>query len=145
MKSLYILVLAAIVLGSSSCGTGKSKVNQKKPESVAIGFIKHIAKLELKDAEKLCMGETKQMLGLASEMMNSTMSAEDKKRAIAEAEEDLKYIKKADCNVDGNKATCKVCCNDKEEWTPEDLVLEKVDGKWFINMPMPNKEGGGGF
>lgn len=145
MKNLSILLIIVFILSSFGCSSNKVQVNQKKPESVAIGFIQYIGKLDLGKAQDISMGETKKMLSLANEMMSSTMSKEDKAKAVAEAEEDLKFIKKADCDVNGDKASCKVCCNKEGEWTPEDIKLTKVDGQWFVDMPMPNKEGGGGF
>lgn len=145
MKQLFLLFITILTLTTFACNSSsKIKVNQKKPESVAISFVQYIAKLDLEKAQSISMGQTKQMLGLAHEMMGSTMSAEDKAQAVAEAEEELQYVKKAECDVNDDKAACTICCSKEGESSPQAIELTKVDGQWFVDMPMPNKEGGGG-
>ena len=48
MKQLFLLFIIILTLTTFACNSSnKIKVNQKKPESVAISFIQYIAKLDV--------------------------------------------------------------------------------------------------
>ncbi|MCP4439009.1 MAG: DUF4878 domain-containing protein [Aureispira sp.] len=140
MKSLYGLVLMVFVLNSVACNSTKSGVNMKSPESVSMAFVQNVIRLEIKEAQAISMGKTKEMLGVIEQMMVDKMSEEDRKNNLKAAEEELKTLKKTECDITGDKAACKVCCDPDGGFSGEDVMLTKVKGKWYVDMPMPNKE-----
>jgi len=109
-----------------------AKVNQKKPDKVAIEFSKRVANLDFVNAQKLSTEESSSMFDLMN-MAMSILSPEDLKKAKDETSANVKNIKSAKCEIDGDNATCVVCCNPSGENSGEALNLKKIKGKWYIH------------
>ena len=145
--NLFTLGLIIIVL-FAQCKTagGGAKVNMKKPESVALIFTQHLAKLDVEAAKELGTEDTKKVLDFLS-MAISMSGEEELKKMKEEAAVNSQNLKKADCTVTGDEAKCKVCC-DPEGKAMEDneLLLKKQGGKWLVHISkedmMKGMEGG---
>jgi hypothetical protein len=131
-------LLALVALLFSSCG-----VDQSKPETVALAFMQAVSQMDFDGAKKYCDEKTGQLMGMASmgkEKMIKDMTP-DKKKEMDEAK---KNLKSATCKVDGDKATCTVCCNAEGKASDDaPLTLVKKDGKWLVAIDKENKEKGG--
>jgi hypothetical protein len=117
------------------------KINQKKPETVALEYYKALSLLDFQTAKSISTPEAQQMLSLLESLMTD-ISEEDKKKAIAEAKPKVKKLKKATCQINGELATCTVCCMDDQDGQ-EPVLLKKVDGKWYIHLDKgePSEDG----
>lgn len=132
-KGLGLSLIAAAAF--SSCG-----VDQSKPENVALGFTQAISQFDFEGAKKFCDKETAGLLSMAAmgkdEMMKK-MGDEEKKKM----EEAKKNLKSATCKVEGDKATCTVCCGpDGKAADNGEITLVKQDGKWLVSMNKEAKE-----
>ena len=62
----------------------------------------------------------------------------------AESAESSKYLKKANCDVDGEEAFCTLCCDaEGKDLGDEKMTLKKVDGKWLVHMSKEDMMGEG--
>ncbi len=117
-----------------ACSSSKNKVNFKKPNTVALAFIKSFTVLDFEAAKAYGTEDTEkflQFLAQALEMADE-QSIEEMK---AETAENTQNIKKADCTVEGDKATCTFCCDAEGNPLPDEEVhLKRVDGKWLVHM-----------
>jgi hypothetical protein len=130
-KRLFVFLSLALLFGA--CAGGKGKVNFKKPESVALAFIKSIGTLDIAAAKNVATEDTKSVLGIL-ETMTSVMPQEEKDKMIEESSAEISLIKKATCTTNDDIAKCTVCCNKDGESTPEPITLKKVDNKWLVDM-----------
>lgn len=130
-RAWSLLLLGGLLF--SACAGSKNKVNYKKPESVAVAFVRSLAVLDIESANKVATEDTKSVLTLL-ETMKGVMSEEELNEMKAESEEQLKYIKKATCIKDGDTAKCTVCCNEAGKENEKPLTLKKVNNKWLVHM-----------
>ena len=122
-----IIVFLAFALFLGACAGSKGKVNFKKPESVALAFIKSIGTLDV------ATEDTKAVLSLL-ETMTAAMPQNEKDEIIKEASSEMDMIKKANCTTNDDIAKCTVCCNKDGESTPEPITLKKINNKWLVDM-----------
>jgi hypothetical protein len=115
----------------SSCG------NSSSPEAVALAFMKHVGELDFEAAAKLSDEKIQGFLTMAGskkkEMQDKETPEEKAKRV-----ENNKKLKSATCEVKGDKATCKLCCDLGSENESVDLI--KKDGKWLVTIDKEKKE-----
>jgi len=131
MRTLTSVVLALFLAVSfTSCG---GSVDFSKPESVAMAFAKAMADSDLDKAATFADESTAELLKKLAPMMK--MAAADPKQK-EKSDKAKKNLKEAKCKVDGDKATCELCCD--VEMANLDLV--KKDGKWKVSMGKEKKE-----
>lgn len=130
-KRLFVFLAFALFL--SACASNKGKVNFKKPESVALNFIKSIGQLDIVAAKNVATEDTKSVLGIL-ETMTATMPQDEKDKMIKESAGEIDLIKKATCTTNDDIAKCTVCCDKEGASTPEPITLKKVNNKWLVDM-----------
>lgn len=122
----------AIAVGFSAC----SSVDRNNPEAVALAFGKALATADLKTAAKYGTEKTAKVFNSIAAFGDiSSKIDEAQKKAMATAQKNLKSAK---CTVEGEKATCTLCCGDDGKDTPMPLSLIKEKGVWAVSM---GKEG----
>lgn len=125
---------AASLFVFSQCGGG---ADFSKPESVAVEFTKASANMDFAKAKTFCDESTAKILDMAAGMANMAPAEEKKK-----GQEKAKLIKSAKCEVNGDKAKCTVCCDDKGADSPEKVDLVKTGGKWLVTIDKGAMGGG---
>lgn len=147
MNFKIIVVALALLVGFTQCKSSQGasgKVNQKKPESVAIAFLKHFSKLDFKKAKALCTEDAQQLMNFMESMIGQISDAE-KSEIQSKADEALGSLKSAECKVSGDEAKCNICCDPEtgEASDDEPITLKKIDGKWFVHMSKEDIQGSG--
>jgi hypothetical protein len=139
-NKILLLSLISLII---SCTASKGKVNFKKPESVALAFMQKLAEMDVEGAKELGTEDTKQVLGFLEMAMNMA-DEEEKEKMKAESAENSKFLKKATCEVNGDEAKCKLCCDEEGNgFEDEDMILKKVEGKWLVHMSKEDMMGEG--
>ena len=129
----FLFFLLTLSISSIAFAQKTAKVNQKKADKVAVEFSKRVASFDFVNAQKLSTEESSSMFDLMN-MAMSMLSQEDIKKAKDESSENIKFIKSAKCEINGENATCIVCCNPSGENSNEALNLKKIKGKWYVHM-----------
>lgn len=128
MKNLVKLgVVLVVLVFMNACKS------DDKPEAVAEKFLNHLNKQEWSEAKKLGTEATGQMIDMMESL--SKMGGE-----AAKPKADVKPVTIKDTKVDGDKATCNYCCDDKGAEGKVNVV--KVDGKWKVDMKKEENAGG---
>lgn len=136
-KKNKIIVFLSFVLLIAACNGGKGAVNFKKPEKVAVFFMKSLASWDITAAKKVATDDTKKVLSLL-ETMAATLSEKDKEAMIAKSSATLKQLKKANCSTNDDIAKCTICCDENKQVLPyPPFTLKKIGKKWLVDM---NKE-----
>jgi hypothetical protein len=117
----------AVAIVFSSCG-----VDRSNPEAVALAFGKALAGADFKTAAKYSTKSAAEGFNKIAALgdIASQMGAKEKD-AMAAAKKNLKSAK---CNIDGEKATCTLCCGEDGKDSPMVLPLVKEDGVWAVSM-----------
>jgi hypothetical protein len=135
-KNLFLAFITLVVISASSLSVSAQKakkVNMKKPEKVALAFIQYMSSFDFKNARTICTKESSSMFDMF-DMFLTSGDAEQMKKSKEESAAASKNVKKATCKVEGNNATCTICCDLNNQPMPEQIFLKKVDGKWFAHM-----------
>ena len=133
IKSFLFLTLT-LTISNFAFAQKPAKVNQKKADKVAIEFSKRIANFDFVNAQKLSTEESSSMFDLMN-MAMSILSPEDLKKAKDESKENIKNIKSAKCEFNGDNATCVVCCSPNGSTSENAPInLKKIKGKWYVHM-----------
>lgn len=130
MKVFSLFIFCCIFAACAS----SSKVNYGKPESVALNFYKALASYDLASAKMMVTEETKPTIDLIQTMFDA-LSEEEKNTELDKQKDLVKLLKKATCEVNGDEAKCKVCCNAEGGTDEEPVTLKKVDKKWLVDLP----------
>jgi hypothetical protein len=137
MKRIFIACLITTTIISCSItnlsAQKAKKVNMKKPEKVALAFLQLMSAFDFKNARTLCTKESGSMFDMF-EMFMTNGDPEQMKKSKEESIAASKNVKKATCIIQGENATCTVCCDINNQPLPEQIFLKKVDGKWFAHM-----------
>ena len=129
MKKLSSVLVALLVAAVAVVSCGKKQT----PEQVAEKFVKHLAKLEFKEAKELATGDAEKWVSIFDSLMAPQDKKEQKEANIKEQKE--VNIKDMKCEVTGDSATCTF----KLDGIDGKLFMKKVDGKWKVsNLPMEN-------
>ena len=126
----WVLLMAMVIGG---CSSSKVKINYRNPKSVALAFTKGILTMDIPTAQRAGTEDTKAVLNLLETLLE-TMPEKRKAALQAEMEDNLKYLKKATCTVDGDHAKCTTCCDNLGQAQEEFILLKKVDKKWLVDM-----------
>ena len=132
MKFFKSLTLGAASLFVVACGGGANT-----PESVALGFSQAMGNLDIAKAKEFTTAKGKETLGAMEGMMGMLPEAEK-----AKAKEEAKKLTKATCKVEGDKATCTICCGADGKDSAEALTLVKENGKWAVEFDKGGMGGG---
>ena len=132
MKFFKSLTLGAASLFVVACGGGANT-----PESVALGFSQAMGNLDIAKAKEFTTSKSKETLGAMEGLMGMMPEAEK-----AKAKEEAKKLTKATCKVDGDKATCTICCDAEGKDSAEALTLVKENGKWAVEFDKGAMGGG---
>lgn len=132
MKFFKSLTLGAASLFVVACGGGANT-----PESVALGFSQAMGNLDIAKAKEFTTAKGKETLGAMEGLMGMMPEAEK-----AKAKEQAKSLTKATCKVDGDKASCTICCGPDGKDSPEALTLVKENGKWAVEFDKGAMGGG---
>jgi len=95
----------------------------KSPDSVAVDFLKAVAKPDLKAASEMATPDTAALLNMAAAM-----------GGVDEAHPNASF-KVISSTVNGDTAKVKVRVTDGDKVEEEDVDLKKVDGKWKVSIP----------
>jgi hypothetical protein len=113
------------------------EIDQSRPEVVALVFMQYIAKTNFEKAAKLADKNVQPLISMAGSQQKE-MQAKETAEEKAERLKKIKNLKSATCEVNGDKATCKLCCDLGADSESIDLV--KQDGKWLITIDKEKKE-----
>ncbi len=105
----------------------------KKPEDVSLAFLRAFSTLEFGKAKQYATPETQQLMNMVESMM-AGIGEDEKKKLKAESQQLVKAMKTAKCTINGDMASCIVCCGPDGSENPEATQLKKIDGKWFVHM-----------
>ena len=131
---LLVFTLATLFTQCKSSDTAGTKLNMKKPESVALAFTQNLAKMDVAAAKELSTEDTKKVLDFL-EMAMTMAGEEELAKMKEEAEQNSKYLKKATCTITGDDAKCVLCCNPEgAEMADNEVILKKQDGKWLVHI-----------
>jgi len=124
MKNLisFSLLLIALAFSFGSCQSANST-----PEGAARGFMDAMTEMDVEEAKKYCSKSMGAMITSAMAMIPADQLPEMKAKAKADAPK----IESIECTEDGDKAVCKLCCD--ENGKSQDLRMAKEDGKWVVN------------
>jgi hypothetical protein len=112
-------------------------IDQSRPEVVALAFMMQIAKTNFDKAAKLADKNVQPFISMAGSQQKE-MQAKETAEEKAERLKKIKNLKSATCQVNGDKATCKLCCDLGADSEAIDLV--KQDGKWLVTIDKEKKE-----
>ena len=116
--SLLLLSLSALFL-FAGCGSSSSA-----PRDVAVKWYAALIEGDLKTANELSTEQSRAINGLAASSMSSfEKGSEDEKNA----QENLKQLKNAKVEIDGD--TARLIVEGKS-----DITLKKVDGEWKVDF-----------
>lgn len=124
------MAIAAITFFTHCAGT---KINYNNPKQVSLTFLRALCDYDIERAKLAGTKETKEVLHLL-ETLQDAMPETGREAQRAGLEAQLKRLKKAKCEVDGEQAICKVCCDEAGAFEKEPIVLKKIDKKWLVHM-----------
>jgi Domain of unknown function (DUF4878) len=131
----YIL-LSFCVLSIFSCNWLKPRKTPKTPEEVAVAFTKAVSNMNFDEAALYCDSATQNIIKMVSSM--ATSMPEDKWK---QGRENAKFIQSATCSINGDIATCQVCCDGKGDSKPERIMLRlQPNGQWLVFIDKGAKE-----
>ncbi len=134
-NKLYFVLLALSTLLIFSCHWLKKQ--PKTPEEVAVAFSQALGSLDFDSAFHYCDSSTARLL----EMMSSLVSGMPQ-NTREENRKKAKLLQTATCSINGDIATCQVCCDEKGVNIPEPVTLRlQEDGKWLVFIDKGNAPG----
>lgn len=142
-KLTVALFLVLGVFFTQCSKKNNASVNMSKPEEVSLAFTKYVANLEFDKAKELTTTDGQQLIDMLKSM-TSMISEEEMKQAKAESAESMKYLTKANCQVNGDDAVCYICCDAEGKADEAPMELKKVDGKWYVHFSKEDMMGGEG-
>lgn len=120
MKTTHLLaILVAFAALFVSCGKAAA------PEDVVKNFLTAMSKDDISTAKQYCDDATGKLLSFAQSMKN--MASENSKTKKPGE------IKSVTCQLDGDKGTCKACC-DAEGGELNEVTIKKISGKWLVSI-----------
>ena len=136
MKQLLVFLPLMLLSWAALAQKKPKKLNQKKPDAVALAYYRAIMVLDFETAKQVSTQEGQELLSFLENMLQ--MNPEERSSMIQEGEKELALLKKAKCQVKGDEATCSVCCVRDEETgkniNADELVLRRQNGLWFVHF-----------
>lgn len=117
----------------TGCSNKKININYRNPKSVALAFTKGIMTMDIATAKRAGTDDTKAVLNLL-EVLLENLPAAEKEQLISSMQDNLNYLKKASCEIEGDQAKCTTCCDQIGQPQEDLLLLKKVDKKWLVDM-----------
>lgn len=133
MSKLITKLIAAVATITFFAHCAGAKINYNNPKQVSLAFMRALCDYDIERAKLAGTKETKQVLHLL-ETLHDAMPETGREAQRAELEAQMKRLKKAKCEVDGEQAICNVCCDEAGDFEAEPIVLKKIDKKWLVHM-----------
>ncbi len=127
MKNILIVLLASLLFGGCASGF----VNFRKPDKVAVAFLKKVAHLDIEGMKALSSEENQAQINVLEAFL-SNLSKVEKKALLEKNQAKIIALKKAICQISGNTAKCTVCCSETGQELPMKVELQKIDKKWLV-------------
>lgn len=122
-----------VALGWQSC-SNTSLVNYNNPKSVVRAYYHALGQQDYDRLFALGTPEAQQVFNV----LRNLYELLPKKRQITQqtaAQTAVQDYKKVICTIQGNTATCDLCCNAEGQDLGIPLTLKRINKQWLIHMP----------
>jgi len=128
----YIL-LSVVFLSIFGCGWLKKQ--PKTPEEVTVIFYRALCSFNFDEAALYCDSSTQQLMNTMNSL-SSMMPIQQREKNIEKA----KLIQTATCSINGDIATCQLCCDENGVNISETVTLRlQQNGRWLVFMNKENR------
>lgn len=131
---MRLLLLGGLLLCCCHCAPSKS-VNYKRPQSVTRAYYRALQQQDFKQLLRLGTPEMQHTVNFLYNMHQLLPEAE---RQAALEKSVFGGVQKITCEVQGNTAICKACCDAAGEELEAPLTLKKINKQWLIHWEQPS-------
>jgi|GEM_PF-6724972 len=136
---LHLIFSLSLFLLSIACYRPPGQLKKERPESVALHFMHAFLDGDFEKAEQLSTPESKEILVFFEQTLNAVTESEQKAMK-AEAAENKKRIKTAECELlSSQEAVCSFCCDQAGQKLSgsQMRLLRQEDDSWKVVLELP--------